>query len=456
MELQILLTNDRSKYIQIYEQINRAILHNRLSAHTKLPAKRQLAEQLNVSVMTVQIAYEQLLSEGFIYAIERVGYFVSKIESEGHYIGKTIIIPEKVTVDDEIINFKSGQVDNDTFPYKHWHRLYGKELQIFNGMNAPWQGEAGLRIQIATYLAQARGLHCQPEQVYIFSGFQQQLMNICLFFNRQAVGMEEPGFLRAKAIFNQLTMTSYAIPIDEEGCTVPTENIKVLYTTPAHQYPTGIIMSVSRRVQLLNWAVSNNSYILEDDYEAEFRYKGSPIPTLSHLDNDEHVIYLGTFSKTLLPALRVSYIVIPKSLLNDFEEFNKHQKSTVSKIDQHVIAKFMEEGLYSKHIAKMRTLYRNKRKYLIECLKESFGEDITIHGDAAGLHIIVQLPKRLDETKAITLAKQTGVSIDPVSVMYGKNKPNHHVMIGYGASSIDEIKHGVQLLNIAWKREHNY
>jgi GntR family transcriptional regulator/MocR family aminotransferase len=451
MELQILLTNDKTKYMQIYEQIRQAILEKTLLAHSKLPAKRRLAEQLNISIMTVQMAYEQLQSEGYSYSVERKGYFVSEIEDEWHYAENAQTSLKKPEQSEHFINFKNGQVDAAVFPYKLWNRLYRKELNEFNGYNAPWQGEYALRLQIARYLQQARGLACQPEQVYIFSGFQQQLMNVCLFFNREAIGTEEPGFIRAKSVFEQLQLQYHAISVDEEGCSVPNETIKLLYTTPAHQYPTGAIMSASRRIQLLQWALKQDAYIIEDDYDSEFRYKGAPIATLSHLDSSERVLYFGTFSKTLLPSLRMSYLIMPASLQSDFEQFNTYQKSTVSRIDQQVVAKLMAEGHYTGHIAKMRTLYRAKRSCLIESITSHLGEEFEIMGDAAGLHIIVQLPDRLNESIAIELAKSKGVEIDAVSTMYQLRKPSHQVMLGYGAPSLDEIKKGVSLLAAVWK-----
>ncbi|MCM3706400.1 PLP-dependent aminotransferase family protein [Cytobacillus firmus] len=452
MELQILLSNHKAKYKQIYEQIRKATLEKKLPAHAKLPSKRQLAEQLSVSIVTVQTAYEQLQSEGFCYTVERRGYFVSEIKDEWHYYEHGPVEMEKEIEGEPLINFKNGQVDAAAFPYKHWNRLYRKELNKSNAGNAPWQGDYSFRVQIAQYLQQARGLACEPEQVYLFSGFQQQLMNVCLFFKRQAVGIEDPGFTRARSVFEQLQLEYHPIPVDDEGCCVPDNPVNILYTTPAHQYPTGTIMSIARRTALLNWALEQDAYIIEDDYDSEFRYKGTPIPSLAHLDSSGRVLYFGTFSKTLLPAFRISYLIMPAPLQQGYEEFNANQKSNVSRIDQRAAAKFMEEGLYTSHIAKMRTLYRAKRNCLIGSLSKHLGDHFDIIGDKAGLHIIVILPEGLNESKAIELAKSAGVEIDAASPMYQHQKPANHVMLGYGAPSIDEIERGVHLMANAWKR----
>ncbi|SEN84727.1 transcriptional regulator, GntR family [Mesobacillus persicus] len=452
MELQIIFKGNHPKYIQIYQSIRHSILDKRMPAHHRLPSKRNLAQQLNVSIMTVQLAYEQLHSEGYIYSVERKGYFAAVIDEDWQYVEKSTVLAVENRNTDSYINFKNGQVDASAFPYKQWLKLYKRELHEGNGGNAPWQGEISLRVQIAHYLQQARGLSCQPEQIFLFSGFQQQLMNISLFFQRPAIGMEEPGFVRARSVFEQLQMECHPIPIDAEGSSIPKQAVKLLYTTPAHQYPTGVIMTAARRMQLLKWALKNDSYILEDDYDAEFRYTGAPIATLSHLDHCERVLYFGTFSKTLLPSLRMSYMVIPTTLVANYEKFNVFQKSSVSRIDQQVLAMFMEEGHYARHIAKMRSLYRAKRKVLIQCIADSLGEEYQVIGDSAGLHILLQLPGGLEEAEAIDRAKNAGVDIDAVSIMYQLAKPKNQIMLGYGAPSMEEISEGVQLLASVWRK----
>lgn len=451
MELYIHFTNDQPKYIQIYQRIRQYILEKQIDAHYKLPSKRNLAQQLNVSILTVQTAYEQLQSEGYIYSIERQGSFVSAFDEAWEYSEKPVVLKEAASRPSAIINFKNGQVDETAFPYKHWLRIYKNELNELGGGTAPWQGEYSLRLQLAHYLSQARGIACQPEQIYIFNGFQQQLLNICLFFSPQIVGMEEPGFIRAKAVFEQMQLDCKPIPVDDEGCMVPRQSLKLLYTTPAHQYPTGKIMTASRRLHLLKWAVEHNSYIIEDDYDSEFRYKGAPISTLSHLDSFDRVLYFGTFSKTLLPSLRISYLVMPATLQADYEKFNRFQKSVVSKVNQRVTARFMEAGNYAKHIAKMRTLYRTKRNCLVESVHNHLGDEFKMIGDAAGLHIIVHLPAGLDESEALARANANGIAIDAVSTMYQQEKPHNQVMIGYGAPSIDEIKAGIKILGEIWR-----
>lgn len=453
MEIHITFSGKKSKYIEIYEQLQQMILQQILKAHVKMPSKRQLAKQLNISIYTIQEAYEQLLSEGYLYSEERKGYFVAEIDDNLNYELQPSIEESLPLVNKPLINFQNGQIDAKMFPFRLWSRLYKKHLTETYVCNAPWHGEDTLRIQIAKYLQQARGLQCHTSQVFIFSGTQQQLSLICQFFKRPKVGIEEPGFIRALAVFKQLQLDTTHILLDTEGCTVPKQKIKLLYTTPAHQYPTGKIMTINRRVQLLNWAKQTNAYIIEDDYDSEFRYKGSPIPSLAQLDQLKHVIYFGTFSKTLMPSIRVSYIVLPVTLVKSFQKFNLFQKSTVSRIDQLIIADVLKQGDYVKHIAKMRTLYRAKRQCLIEAIEKCLGDEFQIIGDDAGLHVIVQLPLWLTEQMAIKRAKSVGIAVDAVSTMYQFNKPNHQIIIGYGAPTIEEIRQGIQELATIWKKD---
>lgn len=447
MELQILLTNNTPKYMQIYNQLKQMILQQQIEAHSKMPPKRQLAHQLNISIHTVQTAYEQLLSEGYIYAEERKGYFASNIQNE--LLSNETMVKEDsdfTTKDLPLIDFRNGQVDSSQFPFKIWQRFYKNHLLSTSIPNAPWKGEATLRQEIAHYLQQARGINCNANQIFIFSGTQPQLNSLCQFWKCENVGIEHPGFNRAVAIFEQLQLPITFLPVDNEGCTVPSEPLNLLYTTPAHQFPMGQIMSINRRLQLLNWAKTNHSYIIEDDYDSEFRYKGHPIPPLAHLDGLQQVIYFGTFSKTLLPSIRVSYMALPTMLVPTFEAFYQQQKSTVSRIDQLVIADFMRSGEYARHIAKMRTLYRTKRNYLIEAIAKYLGPSFTVLGDDAGLHIVLKLSPYLTEEIAIQKAQSVGVALDHVSQYYQWEQPTNQIIIGYGAPTTEEIEAGVKLL----------
>ncbi|WP_312755609.1 MocR-like pyridoxine biosynthesis transcription factor PdxR [Rummeliibacillus suwonensis] len=457
MEIAIILNHQSPKYVQIYEHIKNAIITKKLSAHSKLPSKRRLAEDLNVSVHTVKESYEQLEAEGFIYSIERSGYFVSPFEFEWQQLTDITAIqpvpkmkPPKIDID-----FHNGHIDVDFFPFTTWKKLFKKHFQPENMVNSSWQGEFTLRQEIAKYVQRSRGVQCDTSQVFIYGGTQHQLQALCHFFGSSSkAGIEEPGFKRARTIFHQYCQHTAHIVVDESGVTVPTEKIDLLYATPAHQFPLGMIMSAERRAALLQWAQLNNAYIIEDDYDSEYRFKGQPIPSLAKIDQLQHVIYSGTFSKTLTPSIRISYMILPLSLVEAFSIFYKDQKSVVSKIDQLVLADFIEQGLFDKHLAKMRTLYRKKQHTLVAAIKNYLPKTFQVIGEKSGLHIILKLPNYLTEQQAIQKANRVGVKVYPCSTSYFHALHHQMIIIGYGGLSFDQIDEGIQRLKKVWCDSH--
>lgn len=450
MELQFQFPDGVPKYIAIYEQLKEKIINKQINPNEKLPSKRKLAEQLNISIQTVQNAYEQLLSEGFLYSVERSGYFVAEYNEEWLRVPATKKPSIKPAEEKTIFNLKNGQVDAEAFPYKIWEKIYKNQLQSHPVHNSAWQGEESLRKEIAQYLHMARGIACEPEQIFLFSGTQQQLQALCIFFGNIPVAVEEPGYFRATSIFQQMHYDIEYVPIDPAGAAVPSKMVKLYYVTPAHQYPLGVVMPIERKARLLQWAKEVDAYLIEDDYDAEFRYKGLPIPPLSNLDQLQRVIYFGTFSKTLIPSIRMSYMALPLPLAGEFQKFYQNQKPTVSRIDQLVVAEFMRSGHFAKHIEKMRTLYRKKRKQLLAALQTNLTDEFKIFGDTAGLHIIIQLPPWLEEGRAVQIASENGIAIDPVSTCYQTKTTNHLVMVGFGAIPIESIFPVVETLAKAW------
>lgn len=454
MEITITFSNKQPKYIDIYEQLKTMIIKQLLTANEKLPSKRYLSSNLNVSIHTVKEAYDQLASEGYIYSVERSGYFISPYDLDWG------ISPQKVkrkTLDSATkiqYDFKNGQVDEQAFPLKEWLKIYKKLLGSDMVHTGHWQGEISLREQIALYVEKSRGFSCELDQVYVYSGTQHQLQELCRFFGNVKVAIEEPGFKRAATIFHQNQLAIQYVPIDEIGATIPVEPCQLYYITPAHQFPLGGVMPIDRRIALLKWAMENNAYIIEDDYDSEFRYKGNPIPPLAQIDQLQRVIYFGTFTKTLMPSVRISYMILPKSLVDKFNTYYSEQKTTVSKIDQLVIADFMRSGIYTRHIAKMRTLYRRKREKLIESINSILGPQYEIIGDTAGLHIVLKLPDWLNEKQAVQLAQEAGVVIDPISTSYQQNPIDNLVLIGYGAIPIELIEEAIYIISNKWNTFH--
>lgn len=453
MEISITLTDNSPKYIQIYEQIKDAIITNNLASHSKLPSKRNFSTTLGVSVHTVKEAYEQLDAEGFIYSKERSGYFVSPFEFEWKQSNHTHTpsFPRENQNPKVDIDFHNGHIDTASFPYTSWRKLYIKHFQPNNLINNKEQGEPYLREAIVNYVQRSRGVQCDPTQVFIYGGTQHQLQSLCHFFGQSiSVGIEEPGFKRASAIFNQSCRHTHHIAVDDYGVTVPTKKLNLLYTTPAHQFPLGKVMSAERRVSLLKWASAENAYIIEDDYDSEYRFKGLPIPSLAQMDQLQHVIYFGTFSKTLIPSIRISYMILPTTIAEAYSIFYKEQKTVVSKIDQLLLADFISQGLFDKHLAKMRTLYRKKQQALIIAIKNHLSNKFKIIGEKSGLHIVLKLPDYLSEKEAIEKALSVGVQIYPCSTSYHHPTYQRMVIIGYGGLSFEEIEEGILRLKKVW------
>ncbi|WP_245890101.1 MocR-like pyridoxine biosynthesis transcription factor PdxR [Rummeliibacillus pycnus] len=453
MEISINLQSDSPMYSQIYEQIKKTIITKKIASHSKLPSKRNLALDLNVSVHTVKEAYEQLNAEGFIYSKERAGYFVAPFEFEWQPPIK--VAPLSTTVEIKHpkvdIDFQNGHIDTTSFPYAIWRKLYNKHFRPENLINNTGQGEPSLRFAIADYVQRSRGVQCEPSQVFIYGGTQHQLQALCYFFGPSiSVGIEEPGFKRARAIFSQSCLHTYGIEVDEFGVKIPTKKLNLLYTTPAHQFPLGMVMSVKRRASLLKWASAENAYIIEDDYDSEYRFKGLPIPSLAQMDQLQHVIYFGTFSKTLVPSIRISYMILPSKLVSSFSNFYQEQKTVVSKIDQLLLADFISQGLFDKHLSKMRTLYRKKQQALIAAIKTHLSDKFEIIGEKAGLHIILKLPDYISEEEAIEKAISVGVQIYPSSNSYVGPPTQQMVIIGYGGLTFEEIEEGILRLKKVW------
>lgn len=454
MDLPIYLKQGKSLYIQIYEQIKQAILTKTIATQSKLPSKRRLAAQLGVSIHTVREAYDQLLAEGYIVSRERSGYFVSTFEEEWQPVTekKYIQETEPPTTNQRIkIDFNSGHVDTINFPYQIWKRYIRLHTNEASLANSPWQGEWGLRTEIANYVRRSRGVQCRANQVFLNSGTQMQLQDLCLYFGLDlTIGMEEPGFIRAKAVFKKLGLKVIPIQVDEHGITIPNQEVNLLYTTPAHQFPLGMIMSLERRTGLLNWSRGNKSFLIEDDYDSEFRYSGLPISSFAQLDQLQHVIYFGTFSKSLIPSIRMSYLILPESLIESFEKFNEHQKSAVSRIEQLAVADFIRDGHYERHLAKMRTVYRKKRQSLLQAIKSFFPNNFEIIGENSGLHILIKLPPHLTEEEAIQRALEKSIRVYPASISYMKQPKTNMVILGYGGLTIPQIEEGISQLAEVW------
>lgn len=447
-------------YQQLYQLLKENMHEGRIQKGMKLPSKRLLATQLSISQTTVERAYEQLAAEGYIVSKPRSGWFADYDGSDFVHIKmpSTSSTKPKAQENEQMIDFHYGNVDSAHFPLSAWRKSMVNSLdQYGHVLYRPGDvlGELELRTLIAEHLYQSRGVHCLPEQVIIGAGSPVLMHLLCQVFGlNSTIGYEDPGSLRSRKIFEVNHMKILPIPVDHEGICIEEiqkERPSLLYVTPSHQFPLGTIMTINRRIELLKWAAQNQTFIIEDDYDGEFRYSGQPIPSLQGLDQHNCVIYMGTFSKSLLPSLRISYMILPELLLEKGAEITSLYKQTVSCHSQLTLAEFIKNGGWQKHINRMRKLYQEKRAILLETLQSELGRHVKIRGENSGLHILLDVYSPFSEKELIEKAKEHGVRIYPASVFYTKQPPTTTVLIGFAGASKDNIREGIKKLKAAWE-----
>lgn len=446
-------------YIQIYEFFKEEIQKGKLKANTKLTSKRKLSAALGISQNTVEAAYAQLIAEGYITAVEKRGYFVSELSD-------IINIPEKKTEVKEKVNNKkkykyellSSRIDLESFPYNLWRKI-NREILNETNMNilqiGHSQGDYNLREVISEYLRYSRGVKAEADRIIIGAGTEYLIQLLLNLIGKDKIyGMEEPGYYKIRRILKNNNIDVKGIRVDKQGICIEElykSNCDIIHITPSHQFPTGVIMPVKRRMELLNWVRENkNRYIIEDDYDSEFRFEGRPIPSLQSLDHDEKVIYLGTFSKAFAPSIRVAYIVLPKSLLKIYKENFNFYACTVSRITQQALFKFISEGYFERHLNKMRNIYKKKREVLVLQIKNNL-KNTEIIGTNAGLHILLKVDNGMTEEELIKKAQENKIRILGLSNSYINNfNEESIVFIGYGALSLKEIEEAILLLKKSW------
>lgn len=448
-------------YEQIYSYIKNEIKDGRLTEHTKLPSARNLAAHLNISRNTVDMAYSQLVSEGYTESIPKSGFYVAAISSLTSIPFMPITKKEEKREEKQsfLYDFSPFTIDINSFPYNIWRKLskdcmneYNNELFLLGDS----KGDEALRTAIAGYLYSSRGVICSPEQIIVGAGTDYLLLLLSRLFFRQTpdftvIAMENPTYKRAYEIFTGMQFKVLPVELDQNGICVDRlseTEADIVYVTPSHQYPLGVVMPVGRRQELLSWASSRKErYIIEDDHDSEFRYKGKPIPALKGMDSYGKVIYLGTFSRAIAPAIRIGYMVLPEELLALYKNYLGMFSSTVSRVDQYIITHFLTDGYFERHLNKIRTLYKNKHDLLLQRLKV-FRDRIIIEGEHAGLHLVVYFKTSLTEKELISLAAGKGIKL------YGLNRhyilPNNSallgILLGYANLSEEEIINGTLAL----------
>ncbi len=474
-DMAIELNTDGAKclYEQIYEHIREEIKGGRLLSGERLPSTRALAEYLQVSRTTVDFAYGQLLSEGYIEAIPYKGYFVCRVEElpEGNMavLMAENRLPEAEEEESNFCNrnicydFSPNGLDMSLFPFGVWKKI---TKNILNDGNKELfalgeaQGDYDLRQTISRYLHSARGVKCTPEQIVVGAGNDYLLLLLEKMLGRHAgVAMENPTYKRAYRIFRSFAYHVEIVGMDENGMNVDElqkKQVKAAYVMPSHQYPTGVTMPIGRRMELLKWAAEEEErFLIEDDYDSEFRYKGKPIPSLQGSDGNGKVIYIGTFSKAIAPAIRVSYMVLPPLLMRRYRECCSFYASTVSRIDQRILNEFIRDGYFERYLNKTRKLYREKHDILLQELKP-FRKKFQVSGENAGLHLVLtSRDKKHTEENLIGRAAECGVKVYGMSDALIEEDAQgflaeRKLILGYGGLKTEEIKDGMAKLKQAW------
>ena len=448
-------------YEQIYRYIRSEIRSGRIPCGERLPSTRALSRHLEVSRSTVELAYEQLLSEGYVEAEPYRGFFVAEIEELYHISQKKAEMPAVEEKQKAFrYDFTPNGVDLKSFPYSVWRKL-SKEIlmddrtELFRSGDS--QGEYGFRSAICSYLYQARGVDCSPEQVIIGAGSDYILMLLSMILGTGfRIGFEDPTYKQAYRVMKGLSYDTVPIGLDRNGMKVSElrkEGADIAYVTPSHQYPTGIIMPMKRRLELLKWAQeAPERYIIEDDYDSEFRYKGKPIPALKGYDRNDKVIYLGTFSKSIAPAIRLSYMVLPENLMWKYKEKHSFVQSTVSKVDQLIVQRFIEEGYYERHLNKTRAMYKGRHDVLIEALKPLL-KVCAISGENAGVHLLLTFKNGKTEEELVGSAKEKDIRVYGMSayqIRRAREREEATILLGYANLSERQIREAVNTLTECW------
>ncbi|HQU85196.1 MAG TPA: PLP-dependent aminotransferase family protein [Pyrinomonadaceae bacterium] len=466
-------------YRQVYESIRRAILQGELSAKTRLPSTRDFADRLGVSRITIVNAYEQLFAEGYLEGKTGAGTFVaSKLPEELLQTSKTkaksvekmqnaplnlspfgekLLAKEfeskRVQFATKFQPFQNGLTAIDEFPFEIWSRIAAKfhknPPRSMLGYGDP-QGFYKLREAVAAHLRSARGVNCTAEQVIITSGAQQALDLAARIFlsEKDSFLIENPCYKEARNSFSATGAKVVAVAVDEEGFNVANvpktgEKAKLVYVTPSHQYPLGHTMTLARRLELIEWARKQNAWIIEDDYNSEFRYAGRPFPSLQGLDNSGRVIYVGTFSKTIFPALRIGCLVVPPELVNVFAVARAFNDAHSAIINQAILAEFITEGHFARHVRRMRQLYEKRQEILVREVKNKLSDFIEIEKSDAGMHLIGWLRQDLDEEKISAEADKQSIKLSPVSSYYLEEPKRKGFIFGYTAFDERQIKESI-------------
>ena len=449
-----------SMYEYLYKCIRNDITQGKIKAGEKLPSKRSFTKNLGISVITVENAYGQLLAEGYIYSMPKRGFYVSDLSSA--YMEKKAVRKEQLSLTggetSYFADFSSNQTDSEIFPFAIWSKtvrevLNDNQKQLM--INPPCGGILELRQAIAQYLREFRAMQVDPEQIVIGAGTEYlHGLLIQLLGNDRIYGVENPGYHKISRIYENMKVEYAKVSMDQEGVSIQEleeKRVDIIHTSPSHHFPTGIVMPVSRRYELLGWAAkSPERYIIEDDYDSELRLSGKPFPTLQSIDVSDKVIYMNTFTKTLASTVRISYMVLPLTLTEKFYQKLSFYSCTVSNFEQYTLAKFMENGSFEKHINRLRNYYQMKRDAILKAFrKEPLGRFVNIQEEGAGVHFLMQISTAKSEEEIVKEAKGKGIKLAPLSHYFdGEEKESFEntYVVNYSSVDLQNIERAAQVL----------
>lgn len=462
--LTLSFNKERPLYEQLYSHIRKEIECGNIAAGEKLPSKRALSVHLKISVVTIETAYSLLAAEGYIYSVPGSGYYAESLPAPLKPAKKAVAaaaaqMPQKR---EYLYDFRTNRVDTELFPFSVWARLSREVLSSGREellLSCSGKGVYTLRQAIAEYLRSFRGMDAEPEQIVVGAGGEYLTGLLVQLLGREKIyGVENPGYPKTYRVFSANCRRVAPIELDAGGARAESllaENIQVAHITPSHHFPLGTVMPAARRHEILSWAYSSRDrYIIEDDYDSDFRLYGKPVPSLQSLDWDSRVIYLNTFTKSLAPSMRISYMVLPPSLLGDYEKKLGFYACTVPVFEQLILAEFMKRGHFERHISRMRKLYLSRRDFLIKALRDSsLSSALDIRGANAGMHLLVSSKYGLGEKELIERAAGQGVRVYGLSDYYsfqGRRREAEALIMGYSGMKEEELSNGIEALERAW------
>ena len=447
----------RPYYLQLYDYIKQAVLSGEIKENEKLPSLRGLSKSLGLSMTTVELAYSQLSVEGYIYSKPQSGYYVSNVlpSETVPLFAEQDSSPLDLTLEAQGPEF---YYDLDCFDFNKWKKCANKVITEYSPLlffESDPQGEAALRHEISKYLYQSRGVVCDPCQIVIGAGTQQITNHLANILKKMAihhVAVEDPGYMPVNNIFRDRGFSISPVKVGREGIAIDKlpSNIRcAVYVSPSNQVPTGAVMPVGKRYSLLEWAIKNDSFIMEDDYDSELRYFGKPIPALQGLDTRDRVVYLGSFSTTLFSSIKISYMVLPPSMTAIFGAIREDYTQTCSKMEQLTLALFMEKGYYQTNIKKLRNLYAQKLQTVVRCLSTDFTKPTNT---SSGINIIVRVKSEKNARQLCADAKNLGIAAIPTAAYTGEaGETSTSLILYYNQIPLADIPYAMEALMEKWK-----